>query len=122
MLRAANPEWYEPSYRTPGNPLGQIIAALGCLGVIIYSGPFAQIAVVVLIVVSLALYLTWGRNRVSIDSAIPESKERWAEHGWSLFWLPPEEIEKEEVEEWIPSKRPLNTKTPRHLVTALANP
>jgi nucleotide-binding universal stress UspA family protein len=122
VLRAANPDWYKPSYRTPGNPLGQLLAAIGCLGVIIYSGPFAQIAVVVLIVVSLAWYLIWGRNRVSIDSAIPEFKERWAEHGLSLFWLPPEEVEKEEVEEWIPSKRPLNTKSPRHLVTALANP
>ncbi len=122
VLRAANPDWYKPSYRTPGNPLGQLIAAIGCLGVIIYSGTFAQIAVVVLIVVSLAWYLIWGRERVSIDSAIPEFKERWAEHGWSLFWLPPEEVEKEEVEEWIPSKRPLNTKSPRHLVTALANP
>jgi len=122
VLRAANPDWYKPSYRTPGNPLGQLIAALGCLAVIIYSGPFAQIAVVVLIVVSLAWYLIWGRNRVSIDSAIPDFKERWAEHGWSLFWIEPEKIEKEEVEEWIPSKRPLNTKSPRHLVTALANP
>lgn len=122
VLRAANPDWYKPSYRTPGNPFGQIIAAIGCLGVIIYSGPFAQIAVVVLIIASLAWYFTWGRNKVSIDHAIPQFKERWNEHGWSLFWLPTEETEAEEVEEWIPAKRPLNTEEPRHLVTALANP
>lgn len=122
VLRAANPDWYKPSYRTPGNPFGQIIAAIGCLGVIIYSGPFAQIAVVVLIIASLAWYFTWGRNKVSIDHAIPQFKERWNEHGWSLFWLPTEETKAEEVEEWIPAKRPLNTEEPRHLVTALANP
>lgn len=122
VLRAANPDWYKPSYRTPANPFGQIIAAIGCLGVIIYSGPFAQIAVVVLIIASLAWYFTWGHNRVSIDHAIPQFKERWAEHGWSLFLLPTEEAEAEEVEEWIPAKRALNTDKPRRLVTALANP
>src|SRR6056297_691576 len=53
VLRGANPDWYKPSYRTPGNPFGQLIAALGCLGVIIYSGTFAQIAVTVLIIGSL---------------------------------------------------------------------
>lgn len=122
VLRAANPDWYKPSYRTPGNPFGQIIAALGCLAIILYSGPFAQIAIVVLIIISLAWYVIWGRKRVSIDHAIPNFKEKWAEHGWSLFLLPAEEVQEEEVEEWIPAKRPLNIKTPRHLVAALANP
>ncbi|WP_372637322.1 APC family permease, partial [Fodinibius sp.] len=122
VLRAANPDWYKPSYRTPANPYGQLIAATGCLGVILYSGPFAQIAIVILIVVSLAWYVIWGRQKVSIDHAIPLFKERWQEHGWSLFRLPTEKAEAEEVEEWIPTKRPLNTNKPRHLVTALANP
>ena len=122
VLRAANPDWYKPSYRTPGNPFGQVLAALGCLGVIFYSGPFAQIAVVILIVVSLAWYATWGRNKVSIDHAIPQFKQQWQQHGWKLFVQPTEKVVKEEVEEWIPSKRPLNTTKPRHLVTALANP
>lgn len=122
VLRAANPDWYKPSYRTPANPWGQIIAALGCLGVILYSGPFAQVAIVILIVLSLAWYFVWGRNKVSIDHAIPEFKERWNEHGLALFRLAPEKAEAEEAEEWIPTKRPLNTETPRHVVTALANP
>src|SRR6056297_1486965 len=122
VLRAANPDWYKPSYRTPRNPFGQVLAALGCLGVIFYSGPFAQIAVVILIVVSLAWYATWGRNKVSIDHAIPQFKQQWQQHGWKLFVQPTEKAVEEEVEEWIPSKRPLNTTKPRHLVTALANP
>lgn len=122
VLRAADPDWYKPTYRTPGNPFGQILAALGCLGVIIYSGPFAQIAVVVLIIVSLAWYLIWGRNKVSIDHALPQFKQRWQEYRWKLFRLPTEKVEVEEVETWIPAKRPLNITNPRHLVTALANP
>ncbi|MDR8392909.1 amino acid permease [Aliifodinibius sp. S!AR15-10] len=122
VLRAANPDWYKPTYRTPGNPYGQVFAAIGCLGVIIYSGPFAQIAVVVLIVVSLGWYLIWGRGKVEIEHALPEFSERWEEYGWSLFRQPAEEVEREEVEEWIPVLRPLNTSKPRHLVTALANP
>ncbi|NGP75220.1 amino acid permease [Balneolaceae bacterium YR4-1] len=122
VLRAADPDWYKPSYRTPGNPFGQILAAIGCLGVIVYSGPFAQIAIVVLILASLAWYAVWGRGKVEIDHAIPRFKERWKEHGWSLFMLPTEEAEAEEVQEEIPSMRPLNTNKPRHVVTALANP
>lgn len=122
VLRAADPEWYKPSYRTPGNPFGQILAAVGCLGVIVYSGPFAQIAVVVLILASLAWYLIWGRNKVSIDHALPQFKERWDEYGWRLFRLPTEKAEAEVMEEWIPAIRPLDTKEPRHLIAALANP
>ncbi|MDX1585164.1 MAG: amino acid permease [Balneolaceae bacterium] len=122
VLRAADPDWYKPSYRTPGNPFGQIIAAIGCLGVIVYSGPFAQVAIVVLIIASLAWYAVWGRGKVEIDHALPRFKERWKEHGLKLFTLPTEKAEAEEVEEEIPSMRPLNTNKPRHVVTALANP
>ena len=122
VLRAANPDWYKPTYRTPGNPFGQVLAALGCLAVILYSGPFAQIAVVVLIVVSLAWYAIWGRQKVSIDHAIPQFKQEWQKHGWRVFVQPTEKTVEEEVEEWVPSKRPINTTKPRHLVTALANP
>lgn len=122
VLRAADPDWYQPTYRTPGNPFGQIFAALGCLGVILYSGPFAQIAVVVLILVSLAWYLAWGRNRVTIQSALPEFKKQWQQTGWSIFTKPPKEIKPEEAEPQPPEPRPLSTIPPRHLVTALANP
>ncbi len=122
ILRAANPDWYKPSYRTPGNPYLQVFAAIGCLGVIIYSGPFAQIAVVTLIVVSLVWYLVWGRGKVEIDHALPQFIERWNEHGWHLFRIPAEKAEKEELEEWVPKLRPLDTDKYRHLVTALANP
>lgn len=122
VLRAADPDWYKPSYRTPGNPFGQILASIGCLGVILYSGPFAQIAVVVLIIASLAWYVAWGRDKVSIEHALPEFKNRWQEYGWKLFTLPTEKTAAEVEKEAVPATRPLDTKLPRHIVAALANP
>ncbi len=122
VLRASNPGWYKPTYRTPGTPWLQVIAAIGCIAIIIYSGTFAQIAVVVLIVGSLIWYMAWGKSRVSFEHALPEFKERWETHGWKVFGLPAERHEREVTEEVIPGVRELNTKLPRHVVTALANP
>src|SRR6056297_2502663 len=122
MLRAANPSWYKPTYRSPGTPWLQLIAAIGCLGIIIYSGTFAQIAVTVLIVGSLCWYLAWGRSRVDFEDALPDFKRRWDEHGMKIFGLPVELHEAETTEEWQPGVRSLNAAEPRHVVTALANP
>lgn len=121
ILRAANPDWYKPTYRTPGTPWLQIFAALGCLTIIIYSGTFAQIAVVILIVASLAWYAVWGRSRVDFDHALPQFKEKWSEHGLGVFWLPTEK-HVDESEEWVPSIRNLDSTSPRNVVAALANP
>lgn len=122
VLRAANPEWYKPTYRTPGTPWLQIIASLGCLTIIIYSGTFAQIAVVVLIIASLAWFMVWGRSRVDIEHALPDFKTKWDEHGLGVFSIPAERFEEEGLKEWIPAIRALNTSEPRHVLTALANP
>lgn len=121
ILRAANPDWYKPTYRTPGTPWLQIFAAIGCLTIIIYSGTFAQIAVVVLIVASLGWYAVWGRSRVDFDHALPQFKEKWAEHGMGVFWLPTEQ-HVDESEEELPSIRTLDSTSPRNVVSALANP
>lgn len=121
ILRAANPDWYKPTYRTPGTPWLQIFAALGCLMIIVYSGTFAQIAVVVLIVASLGWYAVWGRNRVEFDHALPQFAEKWNEHGMGVFSIPAEKHIIEE-EEWTPPVRALNSINPRHVVAALANP
>lgn len=122
MLRAANPSWYKPTYRSPGTPWVQLIAAVGCLGIIISSGTFAQIAVTVLIIGSLCWYLAWGRLRVDFDDAIPDFKKRWEVHGLKIFGLPVELHEAEPSEEWQPGVRALDAEEPRHVVTALANP
>lgn len=121
VLRAANPDWYKPTYRTPGNPWLQVFASLGCLMIIVYSGIFAQIAVVVLIVASLAWYVVWGRNKVEFDHALPLFTEKWKEHGMKVFSIPAERHVSGE-EEWAPVVRALNSTKPRHVVAALANP
>ncbi|SMO69640.1 amino acid permease [Gracilimonas mengyeensis] len=120
-LRVANPDWYKPTYRTPGTPWLQIIAALGCLSIIVYSGPFAQIAVVVLIIASLAWYFVWGRNRVEIDHALPQLAENWKEQGFGALVAAPQKHESE-FEEWTPAIRALNASEPRKVMAALANP
>lgn len=122
VLRAAKPDWYKPTYRSPGTPWLQVIAAIGCIVIIVFSGTFAQIAVVVLIIGSLAWYTIWGRSRVDFKHAIPEFKTRWEEHGLKIFGLPTEAHEIEVAEKAAPRMRQLNTKEPRHVVTALANP
>ncbi|MDR9367213.1 MAG: amino acid permease [Balneolaceae bacterium] len=121
ILRASSPDWYKPTYRTPGTPYLQIFAALGCLAIIVYSGTFAQVAVVILIVVSLGWYAVWGRNRVEFEHAVPEFKEKWKEHGFGIFSLPMER-HVDESEEWMPEIRILNSTSSRHVVSALANP
>ena len=122
VLRAANPSWYKPTYRSPGTPWIQLIAAVGCIAIIFYSGTFAQIAVTVLIIGSLCWYLAWGRSRVEFEDALPDFKRRWEEHGLKIFGLPIELHEAEASEEWQPGVRALNASEPRHVVTALANP
>lgn len=122
-LRVANPDWYKPTYRTPGTPWLQLIAAIGCLTIILSSGPFAQIAVVVLIVVSLGWYAVWGRNRVEFEHALPEFTRNLKGQGFKAFTAAPQLHEQvEEFEEWIPSIRALNVKKGRNVVTALSNP
>ncbi len=122
ILKASSPDWYKPTYRTPGTPWLQIFAAIGCLGIIVYSGPFAQIAVVILIIGSLGWYTVWGRSRVDFDHALPEFKEKWNEHGLAVFQLPVERFEPDPAEVLVPGVRNLNPDNSRQVVTALANP
>ncbi|MFP4228982.1 MAG: amino acid permease [Salinivenus sp.] len=121
-LRVAQPDWYEPSYRTPLFPFAQIFAAIACLAIVLYSGPFAQIAIVVLILVSLAWYYVWGRSRVDIDHAVPEFRAQWAEQGWSALTAPAPEFAVELPEALTPGERAINVDAPRRVAVALANP
>ena len=121
-LRVAQPDWYEPSYRTPLFPYAQGFAALACLGIVLYSGPFAQIAIVVLIVASLAWYAVWGRSRVDIEHAVPEFRAQWAEQGWGALTAPATEFTVELPEVLAPGERAINADEPRRVAVALANP
>ncbi|NBC84761.1 MAG: amino acid permease [Bacteroidetes bacterium] len=122
VLRVAQPSWYEPSYRTPLFPVAQIFAAISCVGIILYSGPFAQIAIVVLIVASLVWYAVWGRGRVEIDHAVPEFRERWAVDGMSALTGPATRFSVELPEALKPGERPINPDTSRRVSVAIANP
>ena len=121
-LRVAQPDWYEPSYRTPLFPYAQGFAAVACLGIVLYSGPFAQIAIVVLIVASLAWYFVWGRSRVDIEHAVPEFRAQWAEQGWGALTAPATEFAVELPEALQPGERAINADDPRRVAVALANP
>ncbi|WP_409029265.1 amino acid permease [Gracilimonas sediminicola] len=121
VLRVSNPDWYKPTYRTPGSPWLQVFAAIGCLSIIVSSGTFAQVAVVVLIVVSLAWYMIWGRSRVEFEHAVPQFKQNWKEKGIKVLLEAPERHDSE-FEEWAPAIRALDIKQGRKVVTALANP
>jgi len=121
-LRVAQPDWYEPSYRTPGFPFAQGIAALACLGIILASGPFAQVAIVVLIVASLGWYAAWGRTRVEIEHAVPEFRAQWGEKGWGALTAPAPTFAVELPEVLAPGERAINADDARRVAVALANP
>ena len=121
-LRVAKPEWYAPSFRTPMFPFAQIIAAIACLSIIVFSGPFAQIAVVVLIVVSLAWYAAWGRGRVTIEHAVPELRTQWKAEGMQAFLAPAPQYTTAPLEAITPAERALSTADARRVAVALANP
>lgn len=122
VLRVAKPDWYEPSYRTPLFPVAQIFAAIACVGIILYSGPFAQIAIVVLIVASLAWYAVWGRGRVEIDDAVPQFKKQWAEQGFGALTSPADTFTAELPDLMKPGERAIDADEPRRVSVALANP
>jgi len=122
VLRVAQPSWYEPSFRTPLFPIAQIFAAVACVGIILASGPFAQIAIVVLIVASLAWYAVWGRGRVEIDHALPEFRDRWADQGMATLTGPVPSFGVELPEALQPAERTIDAVEPRRVSVALANP
>lgn len=121
VLRASGPDWYQPSYRTPLYPWVQLFAAACCVGIILSSGLFAQIAVVSLIVFSLAWYFLWGRSRVDIDHAVPDFRSRWADLKLRVFFKPAASFV-EAVPEMEPVERELDPDGPRRVMVALANP
>ena len=120
LLRGAQPEWYRPSYRAPGYPWAQLLAAAGCLAIIGYSGPFAKLAVVLLVAGSLIWYVAWGRSRVEMEHALPALGREWRRVGLRAFFQPLREAEAEEAR--LPAKRTIEPNFPRRVAVALAAP
>lgn len=123
-LRAADPEWYEPRFRTPGYPWVQLGAALGCVGVILFSGPMSQTAVAIVVAFSLVWYALYGRKRVDIRNALEVLPRRLRQSGFRILFVSPEPagIVGGEEEEPFPVERPPDPEPPRHVVVALAHP
>ncbi len=121
-LRVADPPWYRPSFRVPLTPLPQLLGALGCLAIIGFSGTTAQLAVLVLIAVSLGWYAV-RRDGVDIDSAVPRLRARWGQLGLRALFAPPTQMEVEAAEEPVaPLERITGATDPRRVAVALANP
>jgi amino acid transporter/nucleotide-binding universal stress UspA family protein len=125
VLRAAAPEWYRPSYRAPGYPFVQLIAAAACLTIIYYSGFLPMIAIVVLIAVSLLWYFVVARSNIEMVHSLPQLKERWSSIGLAAFFYAPEVTATDAETEEGPArlaKRPIEPHSPRRVVVALSNP
>ena len=125
VLRGARPEWYRPSYHVPGSPWTQLAAAGGCLVIIAYSGPYAKLAVGVLVAASLAWYAGWSRGRVQMRDARSQFAAHWKHFGVRCLFLPPrraEEVAAAPERLVLPQGHATNPDDPRRLVVALAAP
>ncbi len=122
ILRAANPDWYKPTYRMPASPYAQLFAALGCLAITLLSGLLAQAVILGLIGLSLAWYYVWGRSRVNIDHAFHQFRQKWSESGWQILFEPAVRYAPEGDAPLTPSVRVIDVNQPRQVIAALANP
>ena len=122
VLRVAAPDWYKPTFRTPLFPVTQLLAALACVGIILYSGPFAQLAVVALIIGSLAWFFVWGRERVSIVHAVGDFKAQWKRQGARSLIAPPMQYAAAKAPAAPGVERPIDPDEARRVLVALANP
>ncbi len=121
-LRASDPSWYNPTFRVPLSPLPQVLAAIGCLAIIGFSGPTAQLAVAGLIAVSL-LWFFFRRDGVVFESAVPRLRTRWNQLGLRVLFSPPTRAEVEAAEvAAAPIERIVGAEDPRTVAVALANP
>ncbi len=71
-LRINPPENYRPSYMAPGYPYIQIIGAVSSAGVIFLAGRSAQIGAAALLVLSLAWYFVYSKNKTSVKGISAE--------------------------------------------------
>jgi amino acid transporter/nucleotide-binding universal stress UspA family protein len=122
ILRAANPNWYKPTFRVPGAPYVQAFAALGCLAIVLLSGLLAQAIILGLIGLSLGWYFYWGRSRVNIDYALVLFRNHWSESGWRILFEAPVRHQPVTVSTATPTVRAIETNRPRRVMTAVANP
>jgi amino acid transporter/nucleotide-binding universal stress UspA family protein len=123
-LRASAPDWYRPTFRVPLTPLPQLVGAVGCLTIIGFSGPIAQLSVVALIVLSLAWYAA-RRAQVDIDHGLVALRLRWGQLGVQSLFVAPEPAARRGGSTAVqrpPLERIIGPRPPRRVMVALANP
>ena len=121
-LRAADPPWYQPTFRVPLSPIPQALGALGCLVIIGFSGLTAQLAVVGLIILSLAWYW-FRRSEVEFESAVDRLRVRWSQLGLRALFSPPTATDIEKANGAVaPMEQILGTVDDRRVAVAIANP
>lgn len=122
-LRAADPDWYRPTFRVPLTPLPQLVGALGCLAIIGFSGTNAQLAVVALVALSL-LWYALRRSRIDFETAVPQLRARWHQLGLRALFAPPSAHTAEATSgpRPAPLEHIVGPGAPRRVAVALANP
>ncbi|NOZ49230.1 MAG: amino acid permease [Chloroflexi bacterium] len=121
VLRVAAPDWYRPSFRMPGTPYLQVVAALGCVVIVLSAGVVAQVIIVGLIILSQLWYWGWARRRVDVRYGLPLVKARWAQLGWRAFAVTAEPVMVAPAMV-RPAVRLIDVIAPRRVMVALANP
>ncbi len=126
VLRAADPDWYNPKYRAPGYPFVQLFAAAACVTIIFLSNPISIAAVGLLIVFSLTWYFLIARTNVELTDCLPDLRSRLQSIGFvsTFFYTPVADVGSDEkTPEVSPvTKRTIEPNSPRHISVALANP
>ena len=62
VLRRRDPDWYQPSFRTPGYPLVPIVGGIASFVLILFMEPLSQLLGTVIVGIAAVWYLAYGRS------------------------------------------------------------
>lgn len=62
VLRRRDPDWYQPSFRTPGYPVVPVVGGTASFVLILFMEPVSQILGVLIVGISSLWYLLYGRS------------------------------------------------------------
>lgn len=62
VLRRRDPDWYQPSFRTPGYPVVPIVGGAASFVLILFMEPLSQILGTVIVIIAAVWYVLYGRS------------------------------------------------------------